>query len=132
MVETALKILEVYGFPIGFLLLVILGLAWAWKKERDENRLLNSEVRKSAVETTTALIAVKESSKASTAMVESLQSALIDRFYEASEKHLDSYKSIMDSIEKSREYESKQHERIEHRVEKIERKLLELVTRLEA
>lgn len=107
-------ILEQYGLPVGLLLGAVLALAWAWKRERDDNRNLNEKIQESAKATTEALIAVKNASEAQEKLLGALDSRL--------EKLHDTIMSTSAS----------QHEKSGRRLEAIEKKLLELSTRLES
>lgn len=120
MIAAIAKILELYGLPVGLLLIVALALAWAWKRERDENRTLNKELRESAIETTAALVAVKESSIALKSMLETLDGTITG-----------SIEGVTVVIEKEHERGSKAISRVNDKVESIERKLVELVARME-
>lgn len=105
-------ILEQYGLPVGLLLCSVLALAWAWKKERDDNRKLNEKLQESAKTTTAALIAVKDASEAQAKLFSLLENRL--------EKLHDTVMSES----------STQTEKTAHRLETIEKQLLELSTRL--
>jgi biopolymer transport protein ExbB/TolQ len=106
-------ILEQYGLPVGLLICMVVGLAWAWKRERDDNRKLNEKLQESAKTTTAALVAVKDASQAQ----EKLLGALANRF-----------EKLHDMIISTA---STQHEQSARRLEAIEKKLLELATKLE-
>lgn len=106
-------ILEQYGLPVGLLLCAVLALAWAWKRERDDNRKLNEKLQESAKTTTAALVAVKDASQAQEKLLGALDTRL--------EKMHD---TIMSTA-------STRHDRTGIRLEAIEKKLLELATKLE-
>lgn len=106
-------ILEQYGLPVGLLICMVIGLAWAWRREREDNRKLNEKLQESARTTTAALVAVKGASEAQEKLLGILDNRL--------EKLHD---MIMSTA-------SAQHDRTGGRLEAIEKKLLELATRLE-
>ncbi len=113
--EIMWPILEQYGVPIGLLLSAVIALAWAWKKERDDNRLLNRHLQKSAKETTAALIAVKFAAEAQKELLGALSSHL-GRMHE----------TIMTTTTSQREQYDRHSEKLDRRLEAIEKKLSDL------
>lgn len=96
-------VIELYGLPVGFLLVAVLGLAWAWKKERDDNRTLNEEMRRTARDTTTAIVAVKEASEAQRDTIIALEKYLSEHNVRATtvaEKHHDKTLELLENIDK--------------------------------
>lgn len=101
-------LLENYGLPI----LGLLAVSWAWWKERQANEELNTEVRQNACEMTAALVSVKDVS-------ESFKETLltIDTRLKGCNEHIDALAA-------------ESHKEMSTRLEAIEKKLIELTTKL--
>lgn len=106
--EVILPILDQYGLPVGLLLCAVLGLIWAWKRERDENRTLNKELRKSAKETADALVAVKDAAFAQRDIITAIDNRLSSNNAQ-----------IKELLER-------QHDDTRTRLEEIDKRLIEL------
>ena len=113
---------EQYGLPVGLLLVAVGALALAWKRERDDNRLLNKHLQKSAKETTAALVAVKGTSEAQKDLLSALDNRLTklhDIIVSTSTAQRDQYDRRFDQLDR-------RYEQCDRRLEAIEKSILEL------
>ena len=107
-VEILLTVLEKYGLP----LVALFAMAWAWYRERTNNNELNAEVRTNSIEMTAALVGVREATVAFKDVLKDIEA----KFAEAQNN--------------TQSVARESHMRVDHRMENIEKKLVELTAKL--